>query len=118
VKKEFRIGNIVEIATNKSTVVTIVEEILQDGIVDIHEVLHPYKNINLITINHFYLSDIFGFINDGLHTSFYYKDNFVIHKTKDGWNVLVGAMTIEIKYVHQIQNLYKSITGNELEFKL
>lgn len=62
------------------------------------------------------ISDVFCIeINNSLRTTVY------ILKVKNGWSIEIGSRSngmvsfrSEIQYVHQLQNLYFALTGNEL----
>ncbi len=43
---------------------------------------------------------------------------FTLAKTKEGWRYLPAPGAIPIKFIHQLQNLYFSLTGEELEIKM
>jgi len=65
--------------------------------------------------------DKFGFkVNDceNYQTEYKYQLNnpFIILDRKDGY-FYIDATNLEIKYVHQIQNLYFALIGEELEIK-
>lgn len=47
----------------------------------------------------------------------YEKDDFHIHcdKTKDSLDLWVTNCRLDLKYVHQLQNLFFALTGKELE---
>jgi hypothetical protein len=62
----------------------------------------------------------FGFIND---TAFYTKECLGLVKMKRDYfspyvnNMIQGWIDIELKYVHQLQNLYFALTQTELTCK-
>jgi hypothetical protein len=45
----------------------------------------------------------------------YSKKKLILHKRKDGW--VLNRRTKVIIFVHQLQNLYFALTGEELELK-
>ena len=60
----------------------------------------------------------FGFISNPYEDR-YEKDDFHIHcdKTKGFLDLWVTNCRLDLKYVHQLQNLFFALTGYELEIK-
>ena len=57
----------------------------------------------------------FGFTKHGKY-GYFYKDDFIIDKN-EGFDIFFMCdidMHVEIKHVHQLQNLYFALTGEEL----
>lgn len=89
--------------------------------VSLYDASHPYKikgNIKGIPITEKWLRD-FGFVRDGMYWSHKYI-NLQISETKfDTEIVLVpnSKLSLEIKYVHQLQNVYSAGTEKQLKLK-
>lgn len=56
----------------------------------------------------------FGFVKTSLH---YFKYNSIIITIEDnGFQCLLGFQCVNLKYVHQLQNLYFALTDQELTY--
>lgn len=66
--------------------------------------------------------DSWYYILDGYDTSRQpkYKFGFMLSRFRDGWYYQNGTRTkgIKIEYLHQLQNLYYSLTGEDLQVNL
>ena len=111
---EFRVGNLLELP-NKQTV-----QISINSLKEIESGIHPYQKISLTEewllkfgFEHMQYSDMLGKSHNG-----YRFGDFRIIKG-GSWtynNVLLGLIP-DLKYVHQLQNLYFALTNTELEIK-
>lgn len=61
----------------------------------------------------------FGLVEIGNNFSFWQNSIYSIEKTKNKWQILYQSndIMLTIKYVHQLQNLYYALTGEELELQ-
>jgi hypothetical protein len=102
---ELRIGNLVEIIQSKKGIYTTIQASCFS--VDIEKHYKPIK-----------LSDYFDFKFDFIEISYENKMRVQIYKSS---NVIVftpnGVFSFENYKVHQLQNLYFSLTGEELTLK-
>lgn len=54
----------------------------------------------------------FGFEKTSLH--YFKKDGIIILSEDDFFECLLGSVVVKLQYVHQLQNLYFNLTGEEL----
>ena len=113
---ELRIGNYVSVTWNGSSEITEIEQYhvrLKDGFSDI-ESLRP------IPLTKEWLLK-FGFNANRYNDEFeLYPLMFDCEYTDHGeWNISYDGhpLSTEVKYVHQLQNLYFALTGEELTLK-
>ena len=64
----------------------------------------------------------FGFIEffHGIYSTWAFEEfsnNFSVDQDSDGFNFQIYGGWLELNYVHQLQNLYFALTGEELKFK-
>lgn len=121
---ELRIGNLVNDNGYNSII----------GVIDSHyhsiQISGSPRTIALETIEPIPLTEEwmlkFGFKPSEAKTAkkyIYYSDSYnfrkakVICTEKYGSRVVIAGTVIEIKYIHQLQNLYFALTGKELELK-
>ena len=117
---EIRIGNYIEIG-NK---ITQVGEIFDDGItteLDKHQYEYLISDINSIPLTEDWLIQL-GFDWD-IYYQGYTEGNWVINPNlKNGFKINYGKrrndpIIWDIRFVHQLQNLYFALTEKELEIR-
>jgi len=108
---EFRIGNLLELPNGQPVQISI------DSLKEIESGIHPYQKIPLT--EEWLLK--FGF--EKIY-EYYYKGRFFIENLFDNRftfritiNNAESAHANSVKYVHQLQNLYFALTGEELIIK-
>ncbi len=119
---ELRIGNYLELSTRGEDVV-IVEEILRDEFIICNVTSNEWmiQDYKPILLTEQWLRDFgFGFrYFDELDNKVFGLGELkvIIKKTViyfGIWNVLFTKFKKQIKYIHQVQNLYFALTGKEL----
>ncbi len=121
---ELRIGNLVYVSDNQTNL--IFQEITP---INIHNLMHltgwdkspvdiEFEPIPLT--KEFLLK--FGFIYRGIYYHFPYNDIFKLeqHKLNNAYWLRHSSESLDcvrINYVHQLQNLYFALTGNELKYE-
>ena len=84
----------------------------------------PWEEIKLPEIPYYDLSPIplteewllkFGFEWKIQHQGFYNGRFKIDEKYKEGYRLYFGGEKIDVKHVHQLQNLYFALTGEELK---
>jgi hypothetical protein len=134
--QELRIGNTVKYKTPfmQDYDLVLVESIISDGLVD--GINYSFSNENYILS--FELQPVpvteewllkFGFEKENIswfkNMIIYKRDSFILHYLDHEFNPVIEdnsegyflAIGNDIKYVHQLQNLYFDLTGEELTIK-
>lgn len=111
--KELRIGNLV---LDKDNNIFAIAGILQNSVFKENAYIGmPLEWIKPIPLTEDYLLD-FGF-NHNEEKNVFELNGFLIYKQDCFWFDLISD-SIEIEYIHQLQNLYFSLTNEELIKKL
>ena len=115
--KNFRIGNVIKYDNRTFTIDTIAEEFPTLDTIEFGVGVVDWNNIQLIELTEDWLTK-FGFISNPYQDR-YEKGDFFIHcdKTKEFLDLWVSNCRLDLKYVHQLQNLYFALTGEELTEK-
>ena len=111
----FRIGNYLKWKDNISAICLITEDSLdlEKGYFYYNDILISNKELKPIPLTEEWLLN-FGFKFD---TPFYRNDTFQAKKDSDGFLVYQFSDFLRrTYYVHQLQNLYFALTGQELDF--
>ena len=116
---ELRIGNLVKVDSNPFESVT---QIFKDGVVtDAYDVVNSFKDLEPIPLTEEWLVK-FGFREELL----YWVIDMMgteLSIIKESGSALVGlehecgGTDLKIQHVHQLQNLYFALTGEELTIK-
>lgn len=128
--KELRIGNLIKcLNTNNGLDIALIVDSISFGLIGCYDIkkehCHFYGSIEKvypIPLTEEWLVK-FGFKNDNFYNTYALKEYCI--DIKDGeFNVMndpcssAGCYYLTtIKYVHQLQNLYFALTGEELELK-
>jgi hypothetical protein len=115
---ELRIGNLIRFNNliEKEKIVTVTGRFLLPFSEDVGDISNYYQPIPLT--EEWLLK--FGFEKIG---EYWYKDRFFIEMLFGRLNLRItinnaeSAYANSVQYVHQLQNLYFALTGNELEIK-
>lgn len=114
--EELRLGNVVFIDYNG---VDDAPEYRVDALLILNMVKNPFfVNVKGIELTEEWLSK-FGFDQTGK----YFTNNFMLSKSQNGWKLYLDfsrpapELKTEIKFVHQLQNLFFALTGSELTIK-
>lgn len=109
--KELRTGNYVKGCENK---LFEVKAIAKDGISTSGNWLSPILYFEPIDLNASVLFRCgFNFVGNG-----YWNDKLHIHCNNNGFYVIQEQGKVIVKYIHQLQNLYFALTGEELKIEL
>jgi len=123
--QEFRIGNLIirtdyDMITNENN-----ERVVEVDVRVLNYMEHKPEIYEPIPLTEEWLLK-FGFINtkitgfDGAYIHRYFE-KYVIQKMQNKWTIFVFCSHLELltgfDYVHQLQNLYFSLCGKELEVK-
>jgi len=123
--QDLRIGNLViceDSMRNTSSHIIEVSEISKAGIWFTNQwgeyVCEPYKRLFGIPLNDAWILKA-GLV--GLNGIFIFANGCIIENTIGGWSFFISGIglpisviTDKIKYVHQLQNLFYSLSGEEL----
>lgn len=112
--QELRIGNWINSSAHFGEIQ--VSAILKDGVNPFdwgqgNHCIHFYDTIAPIKITEEWLIN-FGF--ESFDLRFRHLGNFVIHNEGENFFYKTRTTEIKIKHVHQLQNLYFALTGEEL----
>ena len=112
---ELRIGNLLQSDTNK--IIKIVGVVKKDIYY-----YHNKKNLYVLELNNFKPIPLTEewLIKLGLHQwtwGYYHKNGFVISVERQVYFGEEEVWIAELNYVHQLQNLYFALTGEELNYK-
>lgn len=109
--KDLRIGNLVTIELTTATQEVI--DLMCDGINTMNYEGIPFEIIHGIPLTKEWL------LKFGLNTEFLQYSLHSIFEADYGFQVYSGhgCMRVDCYYVHELQNLYFALTGEELEFK-
>ena len=121
---ELRINNLVLTSDG----ITKVSDVVEFGINMIHDCWeHDLEDVNPIPLTKEWLVK-FGFVNteslDYLLDTWLSVDGYSVHYNFDNWRLRNSnamdwtEIPTEIKHVHQLQNLYFALTGEELTIEL
>ena len=115
--KELRLGNYVNLTKNNFKTV----DICKLDVLNIYKIIkNKYLDVKAIPLTEEWLIN-FGFKKSFFSDS-YFKDEFFLNKDYNGkwtFNLLegIGICLKDIKYIHQLQNLYFELTNKELTTK-
>ena len=115
---DFRIGNFTYGIEQKPQAIRRVTSINEDNVYLIRidglhgDLGYTYDNINPIKLTEEWLVN-FGFKKDKIDST-YYKGDFEVFLTE--YFKYKDSHLRKINYVHQLQNLYFALTGNELQY--
>jgi hypothetical protein len=130
--KELRIGNLALFDGRVVVVMGVVRIIFDDGSIDdnVDIIREEDDDDNCITIQSLKPIPLteewllkFGFVKDSEYDNTFNLGIEVLNGFKDftidirAKVLLLDCMEIKIEYVHQLQNLYFALTGEDLEFK-
>lgn len=118
--KELRIGNLIlydRICMSPDIVVVdAVDKEMISGTGESHYML-PCKNFSAAPITLWWLEKL-GFkvfTSKAKYGTTYYKGRMFLHLRKRGWVITAKFRTVDS--IHQLQNLYHSLTGQELQIQ-
>lgn len=111
---ELRIGNLVYYVDGDGYFYQLNITVIEDGITNDFEPI-PLTEEWLFRFGFYETSRYGKYLEFNINQEQVLRFPICKHSEKDFWYVLRGS--VKIQYVHQLQNLYFALTGEELEIK-
>ena len=122
---ELRVGNIVKLQDHFVGGNAMVTGIMRDRITAINSVGTNIDTANIMYVEPISITDELLLKNGFEQCDYLFKTLFIeMYEVASGWHLHIDnerfetALSITIKYVHELQNAYYVSTGEEMEIKL
>jgi hypothetical protein len=116
-KKDLRIGNLVLVDNNIISIIDVMLDGINYSILN-EEPMYNYTEIEPIKLTEEIIEKTNLTIISGTNSYENYEETFCIYSENDIWYIENNKATIEVYYLHQLQNIYYFITNTELDINL
>ena len=120
--KDLRIGNLIYNIKNEFEKRQIIVSGITNTMIACKQIVTEHKFFEPIPLSEEWLLKA-GFNKQslsGIHNCFVIKRknnyHFTLYESENSYNINNRMLEVDIKYVHQLQNLYLALTGEELVF--